>query len=336
MRIISYKIIPPTKNIFNNFFLDFFLCLIYKAIRKENRMSIKIDRIEFCGREITNSDLSLIVEVVQTCSGIGRTEFVHTVCELLEWKRPGGGLKVRQCRDLLEQLQDKNILKLPRKQNLSSRKMSNNVSIKNDKPWSKLSGSVESFVPIEVELVRNQDQKELYRNLVGRYHYLGYTNPFGARLQYLAYVSSPQRQVVGCIQFSSPAWKMKDRDQWIGWDDKTRGLNLQHVVNNSRFLVLPKIRNLPSMLLSIALKRLRVDWKVQYGLEPCLVETLVDKQRFHGGCYRAANWIVLGETSGRGRMDQEHKRHGVRVKTIMVYPLVKNAARRLRNVNAIN
>jgi hypothetical protein len=106
---------------------------------------------------------------------------------------------------------------------------------------------------------------------------------------------------------------------------------LQHVVNNSRLLVVARIRNLASMMLSCALGRMRTDWHRQYGLEPWLVETLVDRQRFHGGCYRAANWIEVGQTSGRGRMDRTHKRHGAQVKTVWVYPLVKDAARRLRS-----
>jgi hypothetical protein len=194
---------------------------------------------------------------------------------------------------------------------------------------SELTGSVEEFAPLEVELVESQQQRQLFRELLSRYHYLGYAMPYGARLQYLVYVSRPRREVVGCVQFSSPAWRMKVRDQWIGWDDATRKLRLQHIVNNSRLLVVARIRNLASMALSRVLKRLRADWLRQYGVDPWLVETLVDRQRFYGGCYRAANWTVLGETSGRGRMDRTHKRHGAQVKTVLVYPLVKNARRRL-------
>jgi hypothetical protein len=122
---------------------------------------------------------------------------------------------------------------------------------------------------------------------------------------------------------------MKVRDRWIGWDEATRKLRLQHVVNNSRLLVLAAIRNLASALLSCCLRRLSSDWKNHYGIEPYLVETLVDGKRFHGGCYRAANFQVLGETSGRGRMDRFNQRHGQAVKTVMVYPLVKNAKARL-------
>ncbi len=123
---------------------------------------------------------------------------------------------------------------------------------------------------------------------------------------------------------------MKVRDQWIGWDDEVRAKKLQHVVNNSRLLVVPRIRNLASMTLSLVLRRLGQDWQRQYFIEPWLVETLVDRSRFHGGCYLAANWLLLGQTSGRGRMDKNHRRHGAQVKTVFVRPLVNNAGDRLR------
>jgi hypothetical protein len=106
-------------------------------------------------------------------------------------------------------------------------------------------------------------------------------------------------------------------------------MRLQHIVNNSRLLVVARIRNLASMMLSCALKRMRTDWPARYLVDPFLVETLVDRRQFHGGCYRAANWTVLGQTTGRGRMDKTHQRHGARVKTVLVYPLVKNARRKL-------
>jgi len=247
------------------------------------------------------------------------------------WKRAGGGLKARECLDLLERLEGQGFLKLPvKKQSVSRSPRKNIVLAENGQPSAIVVGSIEEFAPIEVELVQSREQRLLFRELVSRHHYLGYAMPYGARLQYLAYVSRPCRQVVGCVQFSSPAWRMKVRDQWIGWDDATRGRRLQHVVNNSRFLVVPKVRNLASMLLSWVLRRLRADWQRDYGVDPWLVETLVDRQRFHGGCYRAANWIELGETSGRGRMDRTHQRHGAEVKTL-VYPLVKNAVHRLTN-----
>ena len=293
-------------------------------------MQTAIEQQRFCGREFTTEDVSLIQEVVETCAGLSRLELAHTVCELLEWKRPGGGLKARECRDLLERLESEGVLTLPEKKSCGSSKPRKLIApAEEGQVHSQLTGSVEEFAPLDVELVENRPQRQLFRELLSRYHYLGYAMPYGARLQYLVYVSRPRREVVGCVQFSSPAWRMKDRDQWIGWDDATRKLRLQHIVNNSRLLVVARIRNLASMVLSRALKRLRTDWMRQYGVDPWLLETLVDCQRFYGGCYRAANWTVLGETSGRGRMDRANKRHGAQVKTILVYPLVKNARRRL-------
>jgi len=290
------------------------------------------DQLRFCGREFTAEEVSLIHEVVEACAGISRTELGHTVCELLDWKRANGGLKARECRDLLERLDSQGVLRLPAKKSPGSSKSRKSIAPAGDgQVHSALTGSVEAFAPLDVQMVESRQQRQFFKELVSRYHYLGYAMPYGARLQYLVYVTRPRREVVGCVQFSSPAWRMKVRDQWIGWDDTTRKERLQHVVNNSRLLVVARISNLASMLLSCALRRLRTDWHRHYGLEPWLVETLVDRQRFYGGCYRAANWIVLGETSGRGRMDRGHQRHGAQVKTVLVYPLVKNAVGRLRD-----
>ena len=295
-------------------------------------MQTEKDQQWFCGREFTAQEVSLIQEVVETCTGISRLELAHTVCELLEWKRPVGGLKARECRDLLERLERQGVLTLPDKKSCGSSKPRKLIArAEKQQVHSELTGSVEEFAPLDVELVESRQQRQLFRELLSRYHYLGYAMPYGARLQYLVYVSRPRREVVGCVQFSSPAWRMKVRDQWIGWDDATRKLRLQHIVNNSRLLVVARIRNLASMVLSRALKRLRADWLRQYGVDPWLVETLVDRQQFYGGCYRAANWTLLGKTSGRGRMDRTHQRHGAQVKTVLVYRLVKNARRRLTN-----
>jgi hypothetical protein len=295
-------------------------------------MQTATEQLKFCGREFSAEEVSVIQEVVETCTGISRLELAQTVCELLEWKRPGGGLKARECVELLERLESQGVLSLPKKKSCISVTPRKRIEpTKEGEIHSELTGSAEEFTPLDIELVGNRDERLLFEELLGRYHYLGYATPYGARLQYLIYVSRPRREVVGCVQFSSPAWRMKVRDQWIGWGDETRELRLQHIVNNSRLLLVARIRNLASMALSCALKRLRADWRQQYGVDPWLVETLVDRKRFYGGCYRAANFIVLGETSGRGRMDRGHQRHGAEVKTVMVYPLIKDAADRLKD-----
>jgi len=121
------------------------------------------------------------------------------------------------------------------------------------------------------------------------------------------------------------------RDRWIGWDDGTRQRNLQQVVSNSRFLLVPwvQVKNLASTVLAQAVRRLPADWAARYAVTPLLVETLVDQGRA-GTCYRAANWRVLGGTAGRGRQDRAHARHGAAPKTVLVYPLVADAPQRLR------
>ena len=123
------------------------------------------------------------------------------------------------------------------------------------------------------------------------------------------------------------------RDRWIGWDDAQRARALQRIVNNSRFLVLPwvQVRNLASAALAGAARRLVADWLAAYAVRPLLLETLVDTTRFAGTCYRAANWRELGTTSGRGRMDRGHQRHGAAPKTVFVYPLVDDVHRRLQH-----
>jgi hypothetical protein len=203
-------------------------------------------------------------------------------------------------------------------------------------PGRELVGTVRDFGPIVLEPVIEPEQRLWFRELVGRYHYLGHRVPYGAQLRYLLFVSRPEPLVVGGLQFSSPAWRMAVRDHWIGWDDRTRQANLQRVVNNSRFLILPwvRVKNLASTVLSQAARRLAEDWQQRYAVEPLLVETLVDPRRYAGSCYRAANWVCLGRTAGRGRMDREKRRVGEAPKLVFVYPLVADATRRLRETGA--
>ena len=284
----------------------------------------------FCGRDFSEKEIGLIQEVVRNCPGISRTELAHTVSELLDWKRPGGRLKDRECIEFLDKLAGQGLLDLPASRTAGWKGPKRCVAEVPEDPSSVLTGSVDRISPLEVELVESREQREHFRDLLARHHYLGYAMPFGARLQYMIFATRPHREVVACVQFSSPAWRMKARDEWIGWNDSVRAQRLQHVVNNSRLLILPRVRNLASMALSLVMRRLRTDWLERYFVEPLLVETLVDRSRFHGGCYVAANWILLGETSGRGRMDRKHEFHGAQAKTIFVRPLVKNAVNRLR------
>ena len=129
--------------------------------------------------------------------------------------------------------------------------------------------------------------------------------------------------VLGCLQFSSPAWQMAPRDRWIGWNHEQRQRNLQKIINNSRFLIFPwvRVKNLASSVLALAVKTVPDDWQGCYGYRPVLMETLVDQKRFKGTCYKATNWVHVGATTGRGRMDRENRRHGMAIKEIYLYPL---------------
>jgi hypothetical protein len=286
--------------------------------------------VAFCGRQFSGGELDLIGEVVKRHAGLSRMELAHTVCELLQWQRSGGGLKARECREFLELLDSQGAIQLPLKRATKPVGSRTRVPVSAEgEPAAVLEGKVGDFEPIVLEPVQSEQQRLLFRELVGRHHYLGHAVPFGAHLRYLFYSG---KQVLGCMQFSSPAWRMAARERWIGWDEQTRRGNLQRVVNQSRFLILPWVRiaNLASVVLSRAHHRLRQDWEARYGVEPLLIETLVDESRYSGHCYRAANWILLGQTSGRGRMDREHERLGVSPKAVWVYPLVPDAAERLR------
>ena len=185
--------------------------------------------------------------------------------------------------------------------------------------------------PVHLRQVEDSAAHALWRELVGRYHYLGHATAFGASLRYFVEVARPSSAIVGCLQFGSPAWRMAARDGWIGWSEAQRRTHLPEVVQNSRFLLLPWVRiaHLASHVLARAARQLPRDWQERFGVRPLLLETLVDARRFTGTCYRAANWIAVGETTGRGRQDRDHQRHGSAPKRIFVFPLASDARHRL-------
>jgi hypothetical protein len=278
---------------------------------------------KFCGQTVNAEQLSEIVEIIETFPKLSRTELSNTVCELFSWKRPTGKLKSVECRQFLERLDEKGTIKLP-----ACRKQYTNKGAAKVQRTGKadiqptISTKLKRLSPILLTRVDNQEQRQLWYEYVDRYHYLGYQLPFGAQLRYFI-KSGATSDILGCFQFSSPAWKMAPRDRWIGWVDDQRKANLQKIINNSRFLILPwvEVKNLASRALALAIKTVPDDWESCYGYRPVLLETLVDRKRFKGTCYKAANWIHVGKTTGRGRMDRDHSRQGAAVKEIYVYPL---------------
>ena len=233
-------------------------------------------------------------------------------------------LKTVECRQFLERLDARGIIRLPssRKHNRAPTKAAVPRTTQAD-TQSPISVKLSELSPISLSKVKTKEQRQLWYEYIDRYHYLGYQLPFGAQLRYFIKSGASQALVLGCLQFSSPAWKMAPRDRWIGWNDEQRQRNLQKVISNSRFLIFPwvQVQNLASSVLALAVKTVPDDWQSCYGYRPVLMETLVAQKRFKGTCYKAANWLHVGSTTGRGRMDRENKRQGVAVKDIYVYPL---------------
>jgi hypothetical protein len=289
-------------------------------------------QVTFCGRTFTAQEVELMRTVAHDCARLGVTEIARTACELLEWKRPNGGLKNHECRQLLERLQAEGVLRLPALRSLGGRGP-RRVDISPPR-WEPepVACAVGECEPLELALVEgraeSRAQRAPRREHVERYHYLGCRVPFGANLRY--WVRNGDRELA-CLLWTSPAWKMEPRDAWIGWSDEQRQGNLQKIVNNGRFLILPwvRVKGLASKILALSARQMPHDWQTRYGHRPLLPETLVDANRFRGTCYRAANWICVGQTAGRGRMDREHKAYGQAIKDIYVYPLVRDARQRL-------
>lgn len=279
--------------------------------------------ISFCGHELTSEEIRLLREIVRDFPALSLTELSRTVCELLDWRRPTGALKDHECYIFLQHLRDRGWLpSIPALRGTSPRGPRTVSPDHQSDPQSPVLGSVEDYVPLEFDLISDAAGRALFKQYVHRYHYLGYRVPFGAQLRYFVRCRRFPERVLACLLFTSAGWKMAPRDHWIGWNDATRRCNLPRVVNNSRFLILPwvEVTGLASKILSMAAQQLPEDWLSVYQVTPLLLESLVDPQRFSGTCYRAANWIHVGATQGRGRMDRYRnvQRH---VKEIFLYPL---------------
>lgn len=284
--------------------------------------------IVFSGRRLSAQDIELIQHVTADFRNLTLHELANTVSELLDWHRPTGKLKTRECVTLLQHLAAKGWLQgLPILQQTRPRGARPVLVDSCSDAQAPVRGDLRDHLPIQLRLIQTRADRVLFQQYIERYHYLGYRVPYGAQLRYFIHSSAPPGPVLGCLLFSSAAWKMAPRDRWIGWDDAIRRSNLGHIVSHSRFLILPWVRvpSLASHLLSRIAERLPHDWWIHYHVRPVLLETLVDVSRFTGTCYRASNWIDLGLTQGRGRMDRHTQRIGHAPKRIFVYPLCRNA-----------
>jgi hypothetical protein len=276
----------------------------------------------FSGRSFTSEDIELIKWTRKKYSHLSRTELAATVCEFLNWITPAGRSKTPQCVAFLEKLEQSGFIELP-PATCTSRKVKSSIMIPNfDIDTTPIIGELKDLQPINLEIARAGGQLKLWRKYVNEYHMLGDKQVFGSRLQY--FVKSGDTKL-GCLQFSASAWALESREQWIGWKVEDRKARLHLIVNNSRFLIFPwvNVKNLASRALSLAIKQIQEDWLREYCYAPVLLETFVDISHFAGTCYKASNWICIGQTKGRGRMDI-HTKAELSVKSIYMYPLQKD------------
>jgi len=283
--------------------------------------------VRYCGRLFVAGELERIREMITTEPKPNRAELSRLVCRALEWLRPDGRTKDMACRVAMLRMHRDGLITLPPplKGNSNGRIRPKFTDASDPRPT--LSLPAGALGELEFRRVTPQDSS-LWNELIERHHYLGYKPLPGAQIRYLVFAGP---HLLAALGFGASAWKVAPRDQFIGWTAQERVQNLHRVVNNARFLILPWItsHNLASRILGAAVKRLGQDWQDRYGYRPLLLETFVDRARFRGTCYRAANWTCVGSTQGRGKLDRYEQRP-LPVKDIFLYPLDKNFRLNLR------
>jgi hypothetical protein len=274
-----------------------------------------------CGREITLEELEQIQETVGLFKRLRRGELAETICEHLEWYTATGRRKVDACMKLLEKLEARGVLKLPAKREQAKGREPGISFTGRTEPRAAIVGRLREVEPVVLQRVGDREATGLWNEYVSRYHPLGYKKPFGCSLRY--FIQSTQG-VLGCVLFSGAAKALRARDRWIGWTEQQRLRNLAWVINNSRLLILPwvSVKNLGSHVLGQIERQIGQDWQERWGYRPVLMETFVDPRHYEGSCYKGANWLCLGETTGEGLVRQG-KRYRTSPKKIFVRPLVK-------------
>jgi hypothetical protein len=283
----------------------------------------------YCGRDFSAQDMQLIVDLIAQAPGVSRTALSQRVCQQLRWLKPDGGLKEMSCRVAMLRMQEDGLIALPaaRAANFDARDAPTATPATDPQP--EISQSVDQLGRLEFHPVSTQTKRDslLWNEYIQRYHYLGYTPMSGAQLRYFVTIDG---QFVALLGFGAAAWRTAPRDRFIGWNDAQRRQHRHRIVNNARFLILPWVRSkgLASKILGRIARQLPADWQARYGYRPVLLETFVQSDRFRGTCYKAANWIHVGQTRGRGKLDVTHE-HAMPIKDIWLYPLQRSFRQQL-------
>jgi hypothetical protein len=280
------------------------------------------------GRRIGGKDITLIRDLRRNHPEWSRYRLSRELATRWCWRNEKGLLKDMACRSLLGKLADRGLIELPALRWVSPNRYRHQAVPEVAHDAKSIHTSLRSVQPLRVLNGGTPSTAKLFSHLLARYHYLGYQQSVGESLRYL--IAANNGRPLACVLFGSAAWKCADRDRFIGWDDEQRQRQLPLITNNQRFLILPWVRVpcLASHVLSLVSNRISSDWHERYGHPVFLLETFVDRQRFAGTCYRSANWLCVGCTSGLSRQDRHH-RLSVPIKDLYVYTLTSRAQERL-------
>jgi len=281
------------------------------------------------GRQVSDADIGLIRGLLDEHPEWCRSRLSVELCERWVWRNAQGRLKDMAARTLLLKLERAGHIRLPARRGPSPNGRRNQLVPVMAHATDPIRSALRDLRPMSVSVVApGSEDLRLFNGLLARYHYLGHRNTVGENLRYL--MRDREGRPVACALFGSAAWKCADRDAFLGWEHAVRKRNLQWLTNNTRFLVLPwvEVPHLASHVLGLIARRIRADWQAKYAHPVHALETFVDRDRFKGTCYRAANWLRLGVTRGRTRNDREHCIHAA-IKDVYLYPLVADFRKEL-------
>jgi hypothetical protein len=285
--------------------------------------------LTYRGRAVSNADVAFIRGLLAGPAGASRRRLSLDLCAAWDWVQPNGEPRDAVCRGLLLALARAGHLELPPPRWVPRRppcRRVPTVSIELDR--SPITMSLAALGPVEIRQVRRTPDEPLFGGLIQTHHYLGYVQPVGEHLKFIAYAGS---RPVACVAWSSAPRHLGPRDRFIGWSPEARRANIRLVAYNSRYLILPwvQVPHLASHLLGRMARMLPSEWARVYGHPVYLLETFVHPERYRGTCYRAANWVVVGQTTGRGKDDRGHRGPNRPVKNVLCYPLVRDFRDRL-------
>jgi len=280
------------------------------------------------GRDITEPEVGVIRQIIEAHPESSRRFISQEVCRAWGWRQANGTLKDMVCRSLLLLLQSQGLIQLPPPKCKLPNPLANRrkpAKIEVDK--SPIQCPIDELHPVHLKQVRRTRSEKLFNSLISEHHYLGYTQPVGEHLKYIAFSND---RPIACLAWSSAPWYIGARDRFIGWPPKVRQKNLPLIINNTRFLVLPwvEVSHLASHLLALNRRRISKDWSLVYNHPVYLLETFVDTERFLGTCYKADNWIYVGNTTGRGKLSKSTTPI-LSKKAVYVYPLIKDFRNKL-------